>query len=152
MIVRPLFKRTVFLAGVIALEITIAVNSASQVIVTPENQNEKIFQVRTKQFSEFTARFNYESDFNGNPPDQDFMVRMPREKMLSLLFDLKDPRIVKGNKESDEIYINTKTAFISEITGNKLLVNSHSAGIIGEARTRIIYNGKPQTISLFLNQ
>jgi len=141
----------------LSLTITLLIFASSttlfaQELVSSQKSGEQIFTARTKQFSEFTARFNYESDFNGNPADQAFKAKMPREKMLSLLFDLKDPRTVKVNKEYDEEYINTKASFISDIPGKQLLINSHSPGIIAEARARIVYNGKPQTISLFLNQ
>lgn len=124
----------------------------AQNIVSPQKTGEEIFTARTKQFSEFTGRFNYKSDFNGNPVDQAFMTKMPREKMVSLLFDMKDPRAVSGNQSYNEEYIKTRAAFISEVTEKQLLINSHSPGIIAEARARVIYNGRPQTVSLFLNQ
>lgn len=124
----------------------------AQNIVNPQKSGEEIFTARTKQFSEFTERFNYKSDFNGRPVDQAFMTKMPREKMISLLFDLKDPRTVTGNQNYNEEYIRTKAVFISDVTEKQLLINSHSRGIIAEAKTRVIYNGKPQIISLFLNQ
>lgn len=124
----------------------------AQEMVSSQKSGEQIFTARIKQFSEFTARFNYESDFNGKPVDQAFMAKMPREKMLTLLFDLKDPRTETGNQNFSEEYIRNRAAFISEVNGKKLLINSHSPGIIAEARTRVIYNGKPYSISLFLNQ
>jgi hypothetical protein len=124
----------------------------AQNIVSPQKTGEEIFTARTKQFSEFTERFNYKSDFNGNPVDQTFMTKMPRDKMISLLFDLNDPRTGTGNQNYSEEYVKTRAAFISDITKKQLLINSHSPGIIAEARARVIYNGKPQTISLFLNQ
>jgi hypothetical protein len=124
----------------------------AQELVDSKKTGEQIFTARTKQFSEFTARFNYESDFNGNPVDEAFKAKMPRDKMLSALFDLKDPRIVLGNKEYNEEYAKTKASFISDIEGKQLLINSHSPGIIAEARARVVYNGKPQIISLYLNQ
>jgi len=124
----------------------------AQNLVNPQKSGEEIFTARTKQFSEFTERFNYKSDFNGNAVDQAFMAKMSREKMISLLFDLKDPRTEAGNKNFSEEYVKIRTGFISNITEKQLLINSHSPGIIAEARTRLIYNGKPYSISLFLNQ
>lgn len=124
----------------------------AQNIVNSQKSGEEIFTARTKQFSEFTERFNYKSDFSGKPVDQAFMAKMPREKMISLLFDLKDPRAASGNQNYSEEYEKTRAEFISDVTGKQLLINSHSPGIIAEARARVIYNGKPQTISLFLNQ
>ncbi|MBK7626950.1 MAG: hypothetical protein IPJ16_07070 [Bacteroidales bacterium] len=125
---------------------------SAQNLVSPQKTGEEIFTARTKQFSEFTGRFNYKNDFNGNPVDQAFMTKMPRDKMVSLLFDMKDPRMVTGNQNYSEEYTKTRTAFITEITEKQLLINSHSPGIIAEARARVTYNGKPQIISLFLNQ
>jgi hypothetical protein len=127
-------------------------NSIAQNIISSQKTGEEIFTARTKQFSEFTDRFNYRSDFNGNPVDQAFMAKMPRTKMISLLFDLNDPRAETGNQNYSEQYIKTRTEFITEVNEKQLLINSHSSGIIAEARTRVSYNGKPYTISLFLNQ
>lgn len=124
----------------------------AQNIVSSQKSGEEIFTARTKQFSEFTARFNYKSDFNGNPIDQAFMAKIPREKMISLLFDLKDPRNEAENLNFSEEYLKIRTSFIRDVNEKQLLINSHSSGIIAEARARVIYNGKPQTISLFLNQ
>jgi len=125
---------------------------SAQNLVSSQKTGEEIFTARTKQFSEFIERFNYKSDFNGNPVGQAFMSKMPREKMIALLFDMKDPRTVSGNQNYSEEYIKTRSAFISDVTQKQLLINSHSPGIIAEARARVIYNGQPQIISLFLNQ
>ena len=73
--------------------------SHSQTIVIPENPNERIFQVRTKQFNEFIDRFNYKSNFIGDPVDSVFKLKIPRDKLINSLFDLKDPRIDPSNKE-----------------------------------------------------
>jgi len=124
----------------------------SQNLVSSQKPGEEIFTARIKQFSEFTDRFNYKTDFNGNPVNSEFMAKMPREKMLSLLFDLKDPRTITGSKDYNNDYLKIKTAFISEVNGKKLFINKHSPGIIAEAKTRVIYKGAPQNISLFLNQ
>jgi hypothetical protein len=137
--------------GMIFLSLSVN-NSIAQNIISSQKTGEEIFTARTKQFSEFTDRFNYRSDFNGNPVDQAFMAKMPRTKMISLLFDLNDPRAETGNQNYSEQYIKTRTEFITEVNEKQLLINSHSSGIIAEARTRVSYNGKPYTISLFLNQ
>jgi hypothetical protein len=124
----------------------------AQELVSSQKTGEQIFTARTKQFSEFTARFNYENDFNGNPVDQAFIAKMPREKMLALLFDLKDLRTEQGNNNYSEEYIKTKAAFVGEVKEKNLLIDKHSPGIIAEARTRVIYKGVASTISLYLNQ
>jgi hypothetical protein len=134
------------------LFVTVTGTLFAQNIVNPQKSGEEIFTARTKQFSEFTERFNYKSDFNGKPVDQAFMTKMPREKFISLLFDLNDTRNGTGNQNYSEEYGKTRAAFISEVNKKQLLINSHSPGIIAEARARVIYNDNPQTISLFLNQ
>lgn len=136
----------------ILLAVSVSNALFAQNLVSPQKSGEEIFTARTKQFSEFTERFNYKSDFNGNPVDQAFMEKMPRGKMISLLFDLNDSRTGTGNKNYSEEFVKTRAEFISEVTEKQLLINSHSSGIIAEARTRVLYNGKSQTIRLFLNQ
>lgn len=138
--------------GLVLLLLTVNSSLFAQNIVSTQKSGEEIFTARIKQFSEFTNRFNYKSDFSGNPVDAAFMAKMPREKMISLLFDLKDPRTISGNKNYSEEYIKRRTFFISEVNKKQLLINSHSPRIIAEARTRVIYKGEPHTISLFLNQ
>lgn len=127
-------------------------NLFAQNLVGSQKSEEEIFTARIKQLSEFTDRFNYKSDFYGKPVDQAFMSKMPRERMLSLLFDLKDPRTIKGTSDYQEAYVKEKSAFISEVRENNLLIEKHSAGIIAEAKTRILFKGEPHIISLFLNQ
>jgi hypothetical protein len=124
----------------------------AQNLVNQQKSEEDIFTARIKQLDEFTDRFNYKSDFFGNPVDQAFMAKMPREKMISLLFDLKDPRTLKDSKDYQDAYVKTKADFLREVKEKNFLIEKHSPGIIAEARTRIILNGKPYTISLFLNQ
>jgi hypothetical protein len=124
----------------------------SQNIVNPQKNNEEIFLARTKQLNEFIDRFNLKTDFRGNPADAAFLSAMPREKMLSMLFDLKDPRTVKGNTGFDQAYSDLKKAFIAETSGRDLKIGKFSPGVIAEARTRVTYKGQPTFVSLFLHQ
>jgi hypothetical protein len=124
----------------------------SQKIVNAENQNEKIFLVRTKQFNEFLDRFNYKTNFDGNPVDSLFASKIPRDKMINSLFDLKDPRINSSDKKYSKIYTEQKSEFINEVVRKNLLIYKYSDNIIAEARSRILYNGVPKTISIFLTQ
>lgn len=152
MIVRLIYKRTVFLAVVIALEIIIALNSYSQEIVSPGNQNEKIFLARTKQFNEFLDRFNYKTSFTGEPVDSAFIAKMPRSKMVNSLFDLSDSRSDKTSEDYSPIYTDLKIRFVSEVVNRNIKVPKYSGNIIAEARSRVIYKGNPHNISLFLAQ
>ncbi|TAL66645.1 MAG: hypothetical protein EPN88_08040 [Bacteroidetes bacterium] len=124
----------------------------SQTIVNRDNPNEKIFLVRTKQFNEFLDRFNNKTNFKGDPVDSAFMAKIPRDKMLNSLFDLKDPRIDPIGKNFSENYVSAKTEFISEVIHKNLLINKYSEKIIAEAKSRVIYKGIPYKISILLNQ
>ena len=124
----------------------------SQNIVNPQKSNEEIFLARTKQLNQFIDRFNLKTDFRGNPADAAFLAAMPRDKMLSMLFDLKDPRTLKGNARFDQAYSDLKKAFIAETSGRDLKIDKFSAGVIAEARTRVTYKGQPAFVSLFLYQ
>ncbi len=152
MIVRLTYKRTAILAVVIALEIVIAVNSFAQEITPAVNQNEKIFLARTKQFNEFIDRFNYKTTFTGEPVDSVFMTKMPRNRMISLLFDLSDKRTDKNSKEYSQLYTDLKTRFVNEVVNRNLEVPKYSGNIIAEAKSRVIYKGNPHNISVFLAQ
>jgi hypothetical protein len=124
----------------------------SQAIVNPENPNEKIYLVRTKQFNEFVDRFNYKTDFNGNPVDSIFSSKIPRDKMINSLFDLKDPRIDRSGKGWSKNFSDIKTEFINEVVNRNLLIYKYSDKIIAEAKSRIVYKGVPSVISIFLSQ
>jgi len=124
----------------------------SQNIVNTQKNNEEIFLARTKQLNEFIDRFNLKSDFKGNPADSVFLSKMTREKMLSMLFDLKDPRNITGSSNFDQGYSDLRKAFIEETGKKNLKINKFSPGIIAEARTRVTYKGQPAIVSLFLNQ
>ena len=124
----------------------------SQTIVNRENPNEKIFLVRTKQFNEFVDRFNYKTNFNGDPVDSVFMSKIPRDKMINSLFDLNDTRIDPSGKNWSKNYIDEKTEFINEVIHKNLLIYKYSDKIIAEAKSRIVYKGIPTVISIFLTQ
>lgn len=123
----------------------------NQIISNRQNANENIYLARTKQFNEFLDRFNYKTDFKGNPIDSSFSAKMPRQRWLNSLFDMKDKRLLTGDQYSAD-YVNLTTRFINEITSNNLLINKFSGNILAEAKSRILYNDTPHTISLFLNQ
>jgi hypothetical protein len=122
----------------------------SQVLTDPQKEREEIFIARIKQFNEFADRFNLKTDFRGNPVDSAFREKMPRERMLNLLFDLKDPRILKSGPDYSDDYIRTKEAFIDNVVQKNIMLYKYSPGIIVEARSRVIYKGEPQKIRLFL--
>jgi len=126
--------------------------SYSQTINASGKQNETQFLVRTKQFNEFINRFNYEINFNGNKVDSAFMAKIPREKMINSLFDLKDPRIDPLNKSYSVSYVREKSEFINEVISKKLLIYKYSDKIIAEAKSHILYKGTPNTVRIFLSQ
>ncbi len=124
----------------------------SQVLTDTQKEREEIFVARIKQFNEFADRFNLKTDFNGNPVDSVFKTKMPRERMISILFDLKDPRVQSSNNGYSEEYVNLKEEFIDDVSKNNILLDKYSPEIIAEARARVIYRGEPRQVRLFLGQ
>jgi hypothetical protein len=120
----------------------------SQSIGSSVNQTEINFKVRTKQFNEFIDRFNYKTDFNSKPADSLFRSKISRDKILASLFDLKDPRI----QSDDKIYLSLKNEFITDVTSGNSLIYKYSDNIIAEAKSRVLVNGKPGIVSVFLTQ
>ena len=149
---RPAFNRIFRFVVLIMLVLFNYASAYSQDIINPQKANENIYRVRTKQFNEFIDRFNYKTDFYGNPVDSIFRIKMPRGKMIDILFDLKDPRTEPSNKNYSDNYIKTKAQFAGEVIQKDISVYKYSPNIIAEARSRIIYKGTPYTISIFLNQ
>jgi hypothetical protein len=136
----------VFILAVLVLNLA-SHECPGQNLVNSQKSDEAIFIARTKQFSEFLDRFNYRTDFNGNPVNAEFEKKMPREKMLSALFDQKDPRIT-----TDKAFTSLRDEFIKSVLKENILIEKYSPEIIAEARARVIYKGTPQTISIYLNQ
>jgi hypothetical protein len=149
---KSVYKR--LLPVLISAWLGILINSQceSQTIVNPQNPNEKIFLVRIKQFNEFIDRFNYKTNFSGNPVDSGFKSKIPRDKMINSLFDLQDSRTDRTGKNWSGNYVEEKTKFINEVLSKKLLIFKYSDKIIAEAKSRIIYKGTPARISVFLTQ
>ena len=117
--------------------------SLSQTILTDPNQNQQQFIARIKQFNEFIDRFNYKTDFNGEPVDSSFSTDYPRERYLEHLFD-----------RDSSSFINQALAekFIADIIGNNLYVYKYSDNIVASARTRILSADRPEAVTIFLNQ
>jgi hypothetical protein len=126
--------------------------SYSQITLKQENQNEKNFIVRTKQFNEFLDRFNYKTDLRGNAIDSVFRSRVSREKLINSLFDLKDPRIYPAGKQDTSGYSALKSAFIRDVLNKNLFINKYSADIIAEAKSKIFYNNIPKKINIYLTR
>jgi hypothetical protein len=142
------------LPAVVFIYLSIQNNSLcfSQGVLNTENQNEKVFLVRTKQFIEFLDRFNYKTNFNGEKIDSVFKSKFPRDKMISSLFNLKDTRLDPSDKSYSTTYIKQKAEFINEVIHKNLMIFRYSDNIIAEAKSRVLLNGTPKTISIFLTQ
>lgn len=145
-------KKCLLTAVRILLICTVAGPLYGQRISGKQKESEDIFTARVKQFNEFVDRFNLVTDFNGNPADSVFRTKMPRDRMITILFDLKDPRILTKNTGYSEDFVRKKTDFLKEVTQKNLFLDKYSPGVIAEAKSRVIINGSPQTISIFLNQ
>ena len=152
MITTLLYKHAAVLAAVVAFGFVFPEKGDSQEIVPQVNTNEQIFLARTKQFNEFLDRFNYKTTFKGDPVDSAFKSKLPRGKMISSLFDLKDKRTDPSAKEFSKEYIELKTRFVNEVTGKNAEVARYSGNIIAEARSRVVYKGSPKSMSIFLAQ
>ena len=137
---------------VVAWQITAIFNCNAQELVAPVNNNEAIFLARIKQFNEFLDRFNYKTDFYGNPINQEFMSKMPRDKMINAMFDLKDKRIDPSSKEYSKEYADLINKFIADIADKDFLIGKYSPNIIAEARSKVVFKGSAQEISIFLAQ
>jgi hypothetical protein len=125
---------------------------SAQKITGSQKASEDIFIARIKQFNEFADRFNLVTDFNGNPADSVFRSKMPREKMIPLLFDLRDSRTIGQNANYSKDFIKLKTDFVNHIIQKNLYLDKYSPGIIAEAKSRILVNGIPRSVRVFLNQ
>ena len=127
-------------------------NLFSQNFTGSQKPGEQIFTARVKQFGEFVDRFNLTVDFKGEPIDSSFRAKMSRSKMIFLLFDLKDKRVINENPGYKEDFAQLKGKFVVDVDLKKYLINKTSPGIIAEARAKATFNGKPCIIRLFLNQ
>ena len=141
------------LVAAVALFLLIQQNTAlCQELVTPSNQNEKIFLARTKQFNEFLDRFNYKTDFRSEPADSAFRAKIPRENMVNSLFDLKDKRLDKSSEKYSQAYSDLKKTFVSDVVNKNVQIPRYSGNIIAEARSRVTFKGSARNISIFLAQ
>jgi len=131
-----LFILLILLSGKVVL-------SQSQII-----DSEKNFNLNVKQFNEFIDRFNYKTDFNGNPVDSVFKSKITRAKYLDLLFNKDDVRL----KNADSEYIDLKNEFIKHVVDRNLLINKYSLKIIAEAKSNVKYKNNSKEISIYLNQ
>ena len=124
-------------------------NSFSQTLTTSTGRN---YYLNVKQFNEFVDRFNYKTDFLGNPIDSIFESKISREKYLELLFNNKDPRLVPGNDKYSDNYVKLMKEFIQEVVAGNYLIDKYSIEIVAEAKSLVAYKSKSQEISVYLNQ
>lgn len=106
------------------------------------------YQINVKQFNEFVDRFNYKTDFLGNPIDSVFKSKISRKEYIDILFNAGDSRINSKNKD----YLELKNEFTNQVINKNLLIDKYSFKIIAEAKSNITYKNKSKEISVFLNQ
>jgi hypothetical protein len=133
------------------LVINFCQDNSAQVLGGSIQTNEALFLARIKQFNEFLDRFNYKTDLRGNLVDSEFIKRMPREKYLNSLFNLKDPRLQNGSTYS-ESYAAIRSECIADVLNNDLTINKNSGNIIAEAKSKVILNRNSMPVSIFLVQ
>ncbi len=114
--------------------------------------DERMFLLRTKQFNEFLDRFNYKTNFHGEPVDSAFEVQISRERMINFLFDLADPRFDPSEDDYSAEYVDEIKAFVEDVIQHDRKIFKYSDKILAEARSRVIYKGSPVNISVFLTQ
>ena len=124
----------------------------SQTLVNTSKPNEEIFLVRTKQFTEFINRFNFKINFNGDPIDSVFASKIPRDRMINSLFDLRDPRIDPAGKYYSGVFTAEKSEFVTDVLSKNLKIYRYSDKIIAEAKSRILIKGVAKEIQIFLSQ
>jgi len=112
------------------------------------DHSERNYHLNVKQFNEFVDRFNYKTDFKGNPIDSSFSLTFKRADYISLLFNNEDPRNIK--KDSD--YLNLINDFKQTVASNNLLINKYSLKIIAETKSLVVYKNQTHEIRIFLNQ
>lgn len=110
--------------------------------------SEAYMYLKNKQFSEFVERFNYESDFQGNPIDSVFKETYPRDLCIKMLFN---------QEKYDEAYFNnndTLNEFLRKVCDNSqpLYIERYSSDIKAKCICEVIYKGKNHRIVLYLNQ
>jgi hypothetical protein len=148
----PGFRKILHTVFIYFLGILINSPFYAQTINNSVNPNEQNFLVRTKQFNEFISRFNYKINFNGDPVDSVFRTKIPRDKIISSLFDMRDPRVDPSGKNYSNDYVREKSEFISEVISKNELIYRYSGKIIAEAKSRILFNGVPKEIVIYLTQ
>ena len=116
------------------------------------NQTERNFHINVKQFGEFIDRFNYKTDFKGEEIDSFFISKVPRKMYLELLFNNQDKRLSENNQGFLTNYSKLIKQFVDEIDSKELYIDKHSANIIAEAKSIVIYKGSEHKVSIFLNQ
>lgn len=113
---------------------------------------ERNYYLNVKQFNEFIDRFNYKTDFKGNKIDSSFQSKISRKKYLELLFNNEDSLLSSNNEDFNTAYDKLKIEFIDGVISSSYKINKYSLKIIAEAKSQIIYNHKPEKVSIFLNQ
>jgi len=146
----PGVKRIIPVCIVILSVIFHCLTSSAQ--FTGNSADEKMFLLRTKQFNEFIDRFNYKTNFHGEPVDSVFMAQISREKMLSFLFDLADPRFDPSGDGYSAGYVDEVKAFVKDIIQHDRKIFKYSGKIVAEARSRVIFKGSTVTIHISLIQ
>ena len=119
------------------------------IIYSQTNLNtQRNYQINVKQFNEFVDRFNYKTDFLGNPIDSVFKSKITRKEYLDILFNKEDKRFISNDKS----FVEKKDEFVKQVISNDIYIDKYSVKIIAEAKSFVTYQNKKQEISVFLNQ
>lgn len=107
--------------------------------------NESLLYAETKQINQFLRRFNCEESPYGKryyPGDSLYHNRPTRDKYLKILFDLQNRYLTDSLKQ----------AFIKDVngTGKPKFLDFYGDDWFAEVKAQFIYQGKPQSATLFL--
>ena len=90
-------------------------NVRAQILSGFTNDNLTEFHYKVKQFTEFSDRFNFETDHMGNKISEEEASGLTRNILLSTLFDQSDPRLNPENNVYSLEYLTLAKSFINYV-------------------------------------
>ncbi|MHC1704737.1 MAG: hypothetical protein AB9846_12590 [Tenuifilaceae bacterium] len=120
-----------------------------RVVLDSKLQTPSEYFLQVKQFGEFMDRFNYKTDWKGQPISEEFKKRVPRANYIFSLINSEDSRL---SNPSDSSYRKLCTEFIRFIDAveNPKYINLYSGQVTAWALVNITYLGKNQQVKVSL--
>jgi hypothetical protein len=126
--------------ALIVLTASITCNGQVKHLTNTKTETPPEFYLRVKQFGEFIDRFNYISDWKGNPISKEFEEKFPRDQYIQFIINQEDDRL---NNPNDSSYIKLCKEFTNYIVNPKqqIFINLFSGHIVAKAKANILYYG-----------